>query len=223
MKKTDLSNINLNTLSRASSAAMATLVALVVLATPLVQAQAVFRIVGPDGRVTFSDKPPAPSEKATKLDSSGRAGAVAGADLPFELRAVVNRYPVTLYSGDGCEPCNNGRAMLTNRGIPFTERTVTTAQDGEALQKLSGGATLPFMTIGGQNIKGFQPSEWAQYLDAAGYPSTSMLSSSYRNPQPSPLAPVSKPVPVKAPESKQPAPPPPEPVNGPGNPAGIRF
>jgi glutaredoxin len=206
-----------------TSTALTALLTCVALASPQVQAQAVFRIVGPDGRVTFSDKPPAPSDKATKLDASGRAGAVAGAELPFELRQVVSRYPVTLYSSDGCEPCNNGRALLTSRGIPFSERTVSTPQDGEALLKLSGGATLPFLTIGGQNIKGFQSNDWTQFLDAAGYPATSMLSASYRNPPPSPLVPVSKPIPVVAPEPAFSPPPPPPPANSPSNPAGIRF
>ncbi len=206
-----------------TSTALTALLTFVALASPQVQAQAVFRIVGPDGRVTFSDKPPAPSDKATKLDSSGRAGAVAGAELPFELRAITSRYPVTLYSGDGCEPCNNGRAMLASRGIPFTERTVTTPQDGEALQKLSGGATLPLLTIGGQKIKGFQSNDWTQFLDAAGYPATSMLSASYRNPPPSPLVPVSKPIPIGAPEPAFAPPPPPPTANSPSNPAGIRF
>ena len=192
-------------------------------AVPQVQAQSVFRIVGPDGRVTFSDKPPAPAEKATKLDASGRAGSGAASELPFELRTVVNTYPVTLYSGNNCEPCNNGRVLLTGRGIPFTERTVTTQQDGEALQKLTGEITLPFMTIGGQRLKGFQPNEWTEFLTAAGYPATSMLSASYRNPQPTPLAAVSKPTPAKTDEPAITPLPPIQPLNGPGNPAGIRF
>jgi glutaredoxin len=206
-----------------ASATLSTLITLMVGATPQAQAQSVFRIVGPDGRVTFSDKPPAAADKATKLDSAGRAGAVAGAELPFELRAIASRFPVTLYSGDGCGPCNNGRALLTSRGIPFSEHTVTTPQDGEALQKLSGDATLPFLTIGGQKIKGFQSGEWNQFLEAAGYPATSMLSASYRNPPASPLVPVSKPIPVAAPEPTVEPPPPPAPINSPSNPAGIRF
>ncbi len=200
--------------------ALATLLAL---AVPQVLAQTVFRIVGPDGRVTFSDKPPAPTDKGTKLDASNLTSAAAGADLPFELRKIVNRYPVTLYSGNACDPCNNGRALLTGRGIPFTERTVTTAKDGELLQKLSGETTLPFLTIGGQRIKGFQPNDWREFLDAAGYPQTSILPASYRNPQPTPLAPASKPAPDNTPEPTYTAPPPMEPNNGPGNPAGIRF
>ncbi len=207
-----------------ATTALTTLITLLTwAAAPQAQAQAVFRIVGPDGRVTFSDKPPAASDKATKLDASGRAGAVAGAELPFELRQIVSRYPVTLYSGDGCEPCNNGRALLTSRGIPFSERTVTTSQDAEALQKLSGETTLPFMTIGGQRLKGFQPGEWAQFLDAAGYPQTSMLSASYRNPTPSPLAPVAKPVPAAPANAAEPALAPPPPDRTLDNPAGIRF
>ncbi len=209
--------------SWAAPAALTALATLLALTLPQVQAQAVFRIIGPDGRVTFSDKPPAPSDKATKLDASGRASAVAGAELPFELRQIVNRYPVTLYSGEGCEPCNNGRTLLTSRGIPFTERTIITPQDGEALQKLSGEASLPFLTIGGQRLRGFQAGEWGQFLDAAGYPPTSMLAGGYRNPKPTPLVAPIKPVPV-AKEAEPGLPPPPvAPNNGPSNPAGIQF
>ena len=39
--------------------------AILALLPALAPAQAIYRIVGPDGRVTFSDKPPAASEKAT--------------------------------------------------------------------------------------------------------------------------------------------------------------
>lgn len=206
----------------AVSAALTALATLLALTVPQVQAQAVFRIVAPDGRVTFSDKPPAPSDKATKLDASGRASAAAGAELPFELRAIVNRYPVMLYSSEGCDPCNNGRALLKSRGIPFAERTITTPQDADALKTLSGETTLPFLTIGGQRLKGFQSGEWIQYLDAAGYPQSSMLSAGYRHSQPSPLVPVSKPIPVQPAEPSM-APLPAAAPSGPDNPAGIRF
>jgi glutaredoxin len=206
-----------------ASAALTALATALVFSSTQTQAQAVFRIVGPDGRVTFSDKPPAPSDKATKLDASGRAGGAAGAELPFELRQIVNRYPVTLYSGEGCEPCNSGRSFLTGRGIPFSERTVTTAQDAEALKSLSGETTLPFLSIGGQRIRGFQLGEWTQFLDAAGYPQNSMLSASYRNPPASPLTQANKPAPPKASEPSLTQPPPPTPTVNPDNPAGIRF
>ena len=201
-----------------------------VLAVPVLQAQAIYRITGPDGRVTFSDQPPAPNGKTTVLGSGGRSdSSAASGALPFELRQIASRFPVTLYSGDSCPPCNNGRALLAGRGIPFAERTVTTPQDGEALQRLSGDTSLPFLMIGGQKIRGFLASDWTQYLDAAGYPASSQLPPGYRNPPPTPLVALPKPAPVEAgqgrsdtasPALEQPRPPASNPAD---NPAGITF
>ena len=121
-------------------------------------AQQVYRIVGPDGRVTFSDKPPpdagGKAAPAATVPLRGGGGDTGGA-LPFDLRQAVGRYPVTLYSGPDCPPCGSARAYLGRRGIPYTERTVSTQDDLAALQRLSGGVTIPFLTIGGQQLSGF--------------------------------------------------------------------
>lgn len=189
-----------------------------------VSAQQLYRIVGADGRVTFSDKPPPPSANAKV--TTGRGGSFAesagGAALPFELRSVVQKFPVTLYTGKDCVPCDNGRNMLRNRGIPFTERTVESAEDADALKRLAGDTTLPLATVGGQQMKGYSDSEWTQFLDAAGYPKTSQLPSAYRNPAASPL--VARAAPAPAPAAAAPTPAPaPAAAPAPSNPAGIRF
>lgn len=196
-----------------------------------VSAQQVFRIVGPDGKVTFSDQPPPASSNARVTAAAGDGGrAAANTSLPFELRRVAGQYPVTLYTGTDCAPCGTARAMLTTRGIPFTERTVTTAEDTQALKRLSGETALPFLTIGSQQLKGFSDAEWAQFLDAAGYPKTSVLPASYRQAAATPLVTVS--TPAAAPAAPQsgatraaaaPAPVPVTPAATPDNPAGIRF
>ncbi len=193
-------------------------------------AQQVYRIVGPDGKVTFSDKPPLDTKANAQVATpAAAAGAGTGAALPFELRNVVSRYPVTLYTGPNCAPCGSGRNFLSGRGIPFSERTVNTNDDVEALQRLSGSASLPFLTIGGQQLKGYSEVEWGQFLDAAGYPKTSQLPAGYRAAPAAPLVTVQAPRP--APAAPAPAPaaaaqPAPAPATGgpnPNNPAGIRF
>ncbi len=196
------------------------------LLTPL-HAQQVYRIVGPDGKVTFSDKPPADAATARVATPSGGAGGGGGA-LPFELRSVAGKYPVTLYSGNNCNPCGAARAFLSSRGIPFSERTVTTSEDIDALQRLSGSTNLPLVTIGGQQLKGFSEVEWSQFLDAAGYPRTSQLPAGYRNGVASPLVAAQAPRPAAAAPAPAPAPAQqaaPAPAAGPSsdNPAGIRF
>ncbi len=188
-------------------------------------AQQVYRIVGPDGKVTFSDQPP-PASSGAKVTagSSDAVAATANASLPFELRRIVGQYPVTLYTGENCSPCGSARSMLSARGIPFSEKTVISNNDRQALERLSGDSSLPLLTIGSQQLKGFSDSEWTQFLDAAGYPKTSALPPNYRREPATPLVAVAAP-PVATdrgasrPTGATPAPPAP-PVE---NPAGIRF
>lgn len=155
------------------------------------EAQGVYRIVGPDGRVTYSDQPPANNAEAAPVGSAtANSAASANAQLPLALRQIVNRYPVVLYTGNDCSPCNAGRNLLAGRGIPFSEKTVSSAEDVEAFKRLSGDLSLPLVSIGSQRLKGFSDGEWTQYLDAAGYPLQSSLPSSYRRPAPVPLVEV---------------------------------
>jgi glutaredoxin len=189
-----------------------------------IAAQQLYRIVGPDGRVTFSDQPPPPSSNAKV--TTGRGGSFAsegagGTALPFELRSVVQRFPVTLYTGKDCGPCDAGRNMLRNRGIPFTERTVESNEDIEALKRLAGDSTLPMATVGSQQMKGYSESEWTQFLDAAGYPKNSQLPAGFRNPAPAPL--VARAAPAPAPAAAASPTPAPAAAPAPSNPAGIRF
>ncbi len=207
------------------AARLAAAAVLAALIPVLASAQTIYRIVGPDGRVSFSDKPPASNEKATTLGPGGRSAQEGGAgELPFELREAMNRYPVTLYTGNKCDPCNAARSMLTTRGIPYTERTITTNQDIEALQRMGMEASVPTATIGGQRLQGFSPVDWSEFLDAAGYPKTSRLPPGYRNAPPSPLVPPTEAAPAAA-RPAAPAAAPGAPPSGPtpDNPTGIVF
>ncbi len=192
-------------------------------------AQQVFRIVGSDGKVTFSDKPPLDSNARAAPVIRMPAGGAPAPGLPFELQQTASKYPVTLYTSPDCNPCAAGRSYLTNRGIPFTERTVTSAEDIQALQRIAGEKAIPILTVGGQQIRGYSNTEWSQFLDLAGYPAKSVLPTAWRNPPASALVavqrptaaataaqPENEPVVRRALESR-----PPE--SSSDNPAGIKF
>ena len=191
-------------------------------ASALISAQPVYRIVGADGKVTFSDKPPA--EPKAKITSAAGAsgGSIVSSSLPFELRQVAQKYPVTLYTGENCGPCQSARSMLITRGIPFSEKTVLTLEDSQALQRLSSENSLPFATIGGQQLKGFSDAEWTQFLNAAGYPAASVLPTTYRQPAATPLVTVAAAPPTVAAPARAAAQPP-QPAPAAANPSGIRF
>jgi glutaredoxin len=192
------------------------------------QAQTVYRSVDANGRVTFSDQPPAKlTSKATPIDNAAATAPSSGVTLPFELRQVAGKYPVILYTSANCAPCEGGRRYLMTRGVPFAEKTVSTQQDVEAFRGLSGSTTLPFLTIGGQHVSGYSSSEWTQYLSAAGYPERSKLPATYVAPPAAALVPPPTPVPAEqakpaqeaaqAPETPAPS------KNSSDNPAGIQF
>ena len=217
------------------------LIACLVAAAAPLQAQTVYRIVGPDGRVTFSDKPaqdaaakPAASGAAPNAPANPPTAATADANatLPYALRQVMAQYPVTLYTGADCAPCDTGRALLKGRGVPFAEKTISSNEDIEALKRLSGDTSLPVLTLGGQKIKGLSETQWAQYLDTAGYPKKSALPASYRFAAASPLVTLPKPAPETPPakpevktdsSSEGQAPKAPPSTRNPNNPAGISF
>ncbi len=193
-----------------------------------VLAQPLYRSVDKNGKVTYTDQAPAANvQPATPRSGSVAAGSASidNGGLPYALRQVVQRYPVTIYTSEECGPCSAGRSLLVTRGVPFDERSVKTDTDVAALQRISGQSSLPLLSIGSQQLKGFSDQEWSQYLDAAGYPKSSQLPSGYRMPsaQPlvaqtaAPLATPPKPVIVQP----QPVAPPAGPT--PSNPAGIRF
>ncbi len=206
---------------------------LALVAITQVSAQGVYRIVGPDGKVTFSDQPPAtdtgPGKSPSAAGGASNSAAPAAGYMPAELRQAMSRYPVTLYTGSDCAPCASGRDMLTSRGIPFTEKTVNSNADIDAFKRMSGVGSLPLLAIGSQHLKGYSASEWNQYLDLAGYPKASALPSSFRRPAPSPMV-EAKALTPTAPAARAPSttPSPPEPAEIPvappvTNPSGIRF
>lgn len=148
-----------------------------------------YKWVGPNGKVTYSDTPPPPS--ATQVEKKAAVGVDAGtAGLPYDLAEAVKNSPVTLYSTANCAGCDEGRRMLNNQGIPFTEKTVNTNDDLARLRQAGGDAQLPFLTIGRSKQSGYEHDTWMKVLVAAGYPETNKLPKTYRNPPAQPAAPV---------------------------------
>ena len=153
----------------------------------MMPAWAAYKVVGPDGRVTYTDRPPA--DQAPQPVGTAKSGATAAIALPYELQQVANRHPVTLYTGRECTFCDTARQLLRNRGIPYTEKTVNTPEDIRALSTQVGSNQVPTLRIGGKLIIGLQQAEWNAYFDAAGYPQQSKLPVGYVQPEALPLAP----------------------------------
>ena len=188
-----------------------------------VPALAQYKVVGPDGKITYTDRPVTapPGGQVQPLRAAAAAAAAARAPLPLELRAVADRFPVTLYTSPECPPCDSGRSLLQQRGIPYTERVVSSDDDTAALQRITNGRTVPALTVGGQALRGFLDTDWQATLDLAGYPKESKLPRGWSAGPATPLV-ARAPEPDAAAQPARPAPPSarvePAPAAG-----GIRF
>jgi glutaredoxin len=174
---------------RANRAWRKTLITLA-LAGMVLPAAALYKVVGPDGRITYTDRPPSDSAaRVTTLNREGVNEVPAAQDaLPQELRVAATRFPVALYSAADCAPCDAARQLLVQRGVPFTEKLIVSEDDAAAMERVLGARTVPGLTIGSQALRGLSPADWTAYLDAAGYPRDSKLPSNWQAPAPAPLA-----------------------------------
>ena len=150
-------------------------------------AQQMYKYVAPDGTVSWSDKPPPAT--ATKVEKKSFAGGGQSlGDLPYELAQAAKSNPVTLYTSQGCAPCDLGRKLLNDRGIPFSEKTISSAEDNVEFTKLAGTTQVPVLMIGRSKQPGFSPEQWNSALTAASYPTNNQMPKSHKNPAPEPVA-----------------------------------
>ncbi|MEN9482527.1 DUF4124 domain-containing protein [Sphaerotilus montanus] len=150
-------------------------------------ASAQYKVVGPDGRITYTDRPPA---GAVARPLGAASPSTPAAELPYTLRQAAARYPATLYAAPDCAPCDSARALLRQRGIPVREFTIERAEDVAELQRREGRIELPILRLGAQRLQGFEAGDWHGTLDAAGYPRTSQLPPTWRAAAAQPLVPV---------------------------------
>jgi glutaredoxin len=200
------------------------LAAALLLSLTAVHAQ--FKVIGADGKVTYSDREPSQTEGRVSALGAKATVQAAEPDLPFELRQAASRYPVTLYTTTGaCEPCVQGRQFLKQRGVPYSERQAVSNEDIDALEKISGGREAPTLTVGSQVLRGFAGDAWGQYLEAAGYPRDSRLPSTYQYRPATPIVERRDPAVARSSDAT-PSPAPfnrPAPAAAPGPSGGIRF
>lgn len=130
-----------------------------------------YKWIGADGKINYSDTPPpADAKKVEKKRLNDRV--TEGDGLNFATRNAMKKYPVVLFATDCGVPCDQARALLTKRGVPFAEKNPEkNAADNQELKKLTGTLEVPDLQVGKDTpIKGYNEAVWNAALDTAGYP-----------------------------------------------------
>jgi hypothetical protein len=137
--------------------------------------QKMYRWTDANGRVFYTDKPPPGDARNVERKSLGdRAGS---GPLPYAVQMAAKNFPVTLYTSDCGEACDDGRKLLEARGVPYAEKAARDQHVQAELLKLTGGTSVevPVLVVGRTIVRGWEATQWHSTLDAAGYPKTSAV------------------------------------------------
>lgn len=134
-----------------------------------------YRWVDEKGNVEYRDTPPPPTAKKVERRRAG-GSVIETTDLPYSVQQAARNFPVTLWITNCGAPCDQARAHLARRGVPYTEKDPQ--GDVESFTKLTGGTDIPVLYVGSTRVKGYLESEWDAVLDAVGYPKTAITAGS---------------------------------------------
>lgn len=128
-----------------------------------------YRSVDSSGQVHYSDRPLPGTDEVEALKVA--PPPAPDDSLPYQTRRAMQAFPVTLYVSPNCGmPCSEAQTLLKQRGIPFVEQSLDTAEKVEAYRQETGGLEVPAVKIGKTRLKGFLATQWDKELDFAGYP-----------------------------------------------------
>lgn len=160
-------------LSRLTRLAGMACLAILLTAALAAQAQTAYRWVGKDGRVHYSDQPPAPVEaKDVQRKKLHTSNVVDSGAIAANVQKAAEKFPLTLYTSPSCkEGCAAARDFLNQRGAPFSEKTVQTFEEAVEYRKTTGFQDLvvPVLLAGSKIEKGFEENAWRRLLESTGY------------------------------------------------------
>jgi len=126
-------------------------------------AQTIYKSIGPDGNIVYSDHPPAdgklektfhfvelPSSPVPDLPTLAKGSAPQ--NTPPARPAVAGA--VLMYSATWCGYCKRAKAYLAKKSIAYTNIDIDTA-DGRAAFAQAGSGGVPLLFVGSRRIRGF--------------------------------------------------------------------
>lgn len=139
------------------------------------------------GRTVYSDQPPPPNIR--NAQQKAFKGNVIEIGESYDAKTAREKFPITLYASACGVPCDQARQLLTQRGVPFSNKDPQASPEAQAeLQKLTGRLSVPVLVVGSDKIDGFEAGQWQAALDRAGYPKSAPPGSAAAPATPAPAA-----------------------------------
>jgi len=113
----------------------------------------VYKWTDAQGRIHYSDSPPA-AAKTSQLKLQSFSG-------PAEVsQAIGADSGVTIYTTEWCGVCKRAKAFFRQNGVPFREWDVEKTDYGAVKFKQLGGSGVPLITVGSEKMMGFDANRF---------------------------------------------------------------
>lgn len=127
-----------------------------------------YKLVNPDGTVTYTDQAPdakSATAKVTEIKVKTYPEPVNArpAPKPGFTPSAISARKLTMFSATWCGVCRQAKAYLNAQKIPYDEVDVDSAPGAASFAKL-GGKGVPMFQVGDATMTGFSPEGIAGLL-----------------------------------------------------------
>ena len=153
---------------------LVTVLAFICIGSPISHAQTLYKSVGPDGKITYSDKPPISGnvEKkltfrnlpSTKLPASASGKTAQADNKKATNKTQANVGAVTLYTASWCGYCRQAKAYLASQRINYREVDIESESGMVEFSQAGGSGAVPLLIAGKESLQGFSPEAYDDIL-----------------------------------------------------------
>ena len=157
-----------------------TLACFLVIVAATAQAETLYKVVGADGKVTYTDQPPADRKSTTALQfADAPTTKLPASVLKYQAelaKSMQNRLAqakkmdttgtTTLFSAVWCGYCTGAKAYLQARRIPYREFDIDTPDGGRAYFEAGGQRGVPLILADGKRLSGFSSTAYDYFFSA---------------------------------------------------------
>lgn len=133
-------------------------------------ADTLYKSVGPDGKITYSDKPPSSGNvqkkltirnlPSTKLPDSAASKLAQIDNKKATNNAKASAGTVTLYTASWCGYCRQAKAYLASQRINYREVDIETQVGMVEFPQAGGSGAVPLLIAGKESVQGFSPEAY---------------------------------------------------------------
>ncbi|MDP3032408.1 MAG: glutaredoxin family protein [Rhodocyclaceae bacterium] len=141
------------------------------LASMVVLSATLYKSVGPDGKISYSDQPPRQGQVVmTRTFEVGPSTSLppSAADQLERMKsaktAAAPAAGVVLYSAAWCGYCQKAKAYLADKRIPYREVDIDTKDGLATFAQAGGGKGVPLLTAGTQRVQGFSVAAYNAFF-----------------------------------------------------------